>query len=1038
MENYLTQIINYLLTQSWQIAVLVVVIAAATLLLKNKSAHIRYLLWLIVLAKCLVPPLFTIPLAVLPQERYTEPVPISPAPMPRVAFEAADMDIAKPTLSTSTPVAIPSRPTVTEKLARLTMHQWLALVWITGAIVFTIAALIKALRTNFWLWQQRKQLPVEIQSGIEDLFYSLDFRTFPKVWMIEGIGQPFVWGLLRGSIYLPADFVKVNSSEHRRSVLGHELSHFLRFDAAVNILQIIAQAVFWFHPFVWWANKKIRAEREKCCDEMAIARLGAKATDYSSAIVNILISEHKSTRPVPSLAVAGPVKNIEERIKTMLRPGKKFYKRPSLLAAITVLLVAFSTVPTAFVLCARSETKAAVPPLHKAVANGNLEQVRLLITRGASVNAKDSEGRTPLFYAVENDHILMFDLLIAKGADIDAKDKVGDTPLHHAARLTRHHDWRLAAELARRGADVNATNNRRQTPLHVALQGDSSGHRHVASHLLGYDVNVNARDSNGKTALHLAAQRAVNLSRRFIRQILAKGADVTLTDARGQTALHIACDYNSKAQDVINTIIERANGVNLNVVDSDNVTPLHIAALRGRTDACETLIANGAKIDAKDKNRHTPAYHAVRAGNIETADSLIKKGADISSIHLSAYKGNLSNLKTLLTRGASVNEKDETGFTALHAAAAGGHRDVVEYLISQGADVKAEGGPGWTALSYAARDNAKEVVELLRSKGVGGGKEVSRILPVVIERGYADMASILVALGADINFNNGKPLIMAARHGHKKIVELLISKGADVNAGEDQSALHAAATSGRIDIAECLIAAGADVNGKGEKWWSPLGNAIANRHKRMVEFLLSKGAAVNKGRGWLALQDAIDCEYQDIAKLLIEHGADVNAGGGYGALDLAAWYEPEFVELLIDSGANVNAIGDWGWTPLHWSVYGNNRDAFDLLVSRGADVNARTNTKETVLHLLIQWGRNAEQVEFVLSRGVDINAADACGWTALHRAVLYNRPEIAKLLIAKGADVNLKDSDGRTPLVWAKDKGHKEIVALLRKHGAKE
>ena len=50
MENYLTQITNYLLTQSWHIAVLVVVIAAVNLVLKNKSAHIRYLLWLIALA----------------------------------------------------------------------------------------------------------------------------------------------------------------------------------------------------------------------------------------------------------------------------------------------------------------------------------------------------------------------------------------------------------------------------------------------------------------------------------------------------------------------------------------------------------------------------------------------------------------------------------------------------------------------------------------------------------------------------------------------------------------------------------------------------------------------------------------------------------------------------------------------------------------------------------------------------------------------------------------------------------------------------
>ena len=68
MDNYSNQISDYLQRQSWQIAVLVAVVAMVTLALKNRSAHVRYLLWLIVLAKCLVPPLLTVPLPVLPEQ----------------------------------------------------------------------------------------------------------------------------------------------------------------------------------------------------------------------------------------------------------------------------------------------------------------------------------------------------------------------------------------------------------------------------------------------------------------------------------------------------------------------------------------------------------------------------------------------------------------------------------------------------------------------------------------------------------------------------------------------------------------------------------------------------------------------------------------------------------------------------------------------------------------------------------------------------------------------------------------------------------
>ncbi len=368
MEDYLTQITNYLLTQSWQIAVLVVIIAGVNLALKNKSAHVRYLLWLIVLAKCLVPPFFTVPLAILPQVKIPGTTLIPNVEMPPANIEMADTIKSEPISLHSLPT---KSPTIIERLARVTARQWLCFGWIVGIVVFFLFALIKALQTNFWLWRQRKLLPAELKVGIENLFSGLGITTLPKVWLVEDIGQPFVWGLLRGSIYLPANFIKIDNAEHRKNVLGHELSHILRFDAAVNILQIIAQAVFWFHPFVWWANKKIRAEREKCCDEMAIARLGAKVKDYSSAIVNILISEYESIRPVPSLAVAGPVRNIEERIKTMLRPGKKFYKHPSLPAVAIVVLTALLAVPTTVVLTARAENQPSTDSADAAPIFGN-------------------------------------------------------------------------------------------------------------------------------------------------------------------------------------------------------------------------------------------------------------------------------------------------------------------------------------------------------------------------------------------------------------------------------------------------------------------------------------------------------------------------------------------------------------------------------------------------------------------------------------------------------------------------------------------
>jgi ankyrin repeat protein/beta-lactamase regulating signal transducer with metallopeptidase domain len=918
MENYLTQITNYLLTQSWQIAVLVVVIAAATLLLKNKSAHIRYLLWLIVLAKCLVPPLFTIPLAVLPQEKYTEPVPISPAPMPRVAFEAADMDIAKPTLSTSTPVAIPSRPTVTEKLERLTMLQWLALVWIIGAIVFTIAALIKALRTNFWLWQQRKQLPVEIQSGIEDLFYSLDFRTFPKVWMIEGIGQPFVWGLLRGSIYLPADFVKVNSSEHRRSVLGHELSHFLRFDAAVNILQIIAQAVFWFHPFVWWANKKIRAEREKCCDEMAIARLGAKAKDYSDAIVNVLISEHKSTRPVPSLAVAGPVKNIEERIRTMLRPGKKFYKQPSLVAATAVILIALLTVPTALVLTAQAGTKAASTPLHEAATAGDIEQVKSLLSKGVDINAKNEKGNTPLHLVARYGYRQrdMAELLIIRGADVNAKNRDGWTPLHFTAWRSYTGHRNIAELLIAKSADINARAKDGRMPLHYAARSGSSS---MVELLLAKGTDLNARGWQGWTALHEAANWT---AKSVVELLLAKGADVNVTSRTGWTPLHAAAGpgwpwrKQSTRGQIVGLLID--SGSVINAKDSDGCTPLHAAAAWRRQDeVVEVLLARGANVDAEANSGATPLHYAAYNGQKGVVEILLAKGANINaktdagdtpasaalqadhpdifalltgkggdmplanSLHSVARIGNLAEAKNLIDKGANVNAKDWIGWTALHYTAKKGNRDVIQLLISRGAKVNVQNKDRLTPLHKVTDRSCAEILIAHNADVNAKDNEDFTPLHYAAQQGHEDVVEVLISKGANVNPTNEcrKPLHWAVMRGHTSIVKLLIEKGADVNAEDCYSDVPLLYARTR-EIGEILLDNGANPNARDMSSFTPLHYAAGtgywpNGSIDMVDLLISKGADVNLINGWggTALSIAKRKGHAEIADLLRKQGA---------------------------------------------------------------------------------------------------------------------------------------------------------------------
>jgi ankyrin repeat protein/beta-lactamase regulating signal transducer with metallopeptidase domain len=829
MQIYFEQITKYLFTQSWQIAILVVAIAAISFVLKNKSAHVRYLLWLIVLAKCLVPPLFAVPLAILPPEKAELlPLPM-PTPSPIV------INYPEPTTPRPELIATPVSPVTSQHRMQLSTYDVFALIWMTGAGIFLFIAIGKAVRTNHWLKGRRRNLPANSQSAIKSAIEEFGLKKYPRVWLVEGIGQPFVWGLFRGSIYLPAKFARNGSGTYRRDLLGHELCHILRFDAAANLLQVISQAIFWFHPFVWWANKKIRAEREKCCDEMAIARIGATPKDYSTAIVNILISEHESTRPVPSLAVAGPVKNIEERIKTMLRPGKKFYKRPSLLAAIIVLVLALLIVPTALVLTARAETKAtseqkseSAKTLHQAAADGNIEQVKSLISKGADVNAKDYRlgriGMTPLHYAARGGHKDIVELLIAEGADVNAKDKEnGITPvivamigpdsnrkeivqllIENGAQVSSLHALAFLGNLhkvktiLKQSADINAKGYFDGTPLHFAVMGDQD---EMVKFLIGQGADVNAKAEEGLTPLHAAM---VFGDKDMVKLLIDKGADVKAAEKSGIGLLETLEMDIMRTLELLEPGRDEQEAMRLWWESKkDAVKPL--VAMGGRIPA--RVVALGASMGLKDM-----IELAINAGADVNARAQLRQNKTL--LHEAVDSGEKELVQYLLDRGADINAKDRRGWTPLHMAAHAGKMDIVQLLLAKGADPNIGDIRGGTALWYAKDRGHKEIVALLHSQGAKE-QEPTISLHQAARDGDLEQVKSLISRGADVNTMDdrlvGTPLHLAAYYAHHDVVEFLISKGADINARNkwNRTAIDEAVDQGHDEIAELLRTHGA-------------------------------------------------------------------------------------------------------------------------------------------------------------------------------------------------------------------------------------
>ena len=97
------------------------------------------------------------------------------------------------------------------------------------------------------------------------------------------------------------------------ALLAHEFAHIRRRDYAINLLQTIAEALLFFHPAVWWISRRIRQEREHCCDDAAIAVAG-EATAYAEALMALASWREREFQP--SLGAAkGP---LVRRIRRLL------------------------------------------------------------------------------------------------------------------------------------------------------------------------------------------------------------------------------------------------------------------------------------------------------------------------------------------------------------------------------------------------------------------------------------------------------------------------------------------------------------------------------------------------------------------------------------------------------------------------------------------------------------------------------------------------------------------------------------------------
>jgi bla regulator protein blaR1 len=208
--------------------------------------------------------------------------------------------------------------------------------WLAGLLIFSIRFMGGIIYIHRLKTHGVQTVDLELESLLPQMIDKIKFGRPIKLFKSILVHVPITIGYLKPVILLPLGIIGVLPQNQIEAIIAHEIAHIKRYDFIVNIFQTLAETVFFYHPMMWWISSVIRAERENCCDDIAIELCG-NPVEYSKALVNI--QEMNNQESPFALAAIGKSNQLFRRIKRMNANKKTNLNYGIKFALFTVLIL---------------------------------------------------------------------------------------------------------------------------------------------------------------------------------------------------------------------------------------------------------------------------------------------------------------------------------------------------------------------------------------------------------------------------------------------------------------------------------------------------------------------------------------------------------------------------------------------------------------------------------------------------------------------------------------------------------------------------